>query len=71
MFNFILPFKIFVDGKELENVTALQLSMNKEKPEDNKSTIVYAVNGMQRILSVPLCEVSFTQEEPGTVIEVN
>ena len=59
-FNKIKSIKL--DGKELQNVQALQISVNLIDTNDqdqNKITICRLVNGKQRVESVALEDVEF------------
>ena len=61
-FCFAKPFLVYVDGVELERVTAIQLTRNCLENDDlqqNKATLYYDVGGRSRALTVGLEAVSF------------
>ena len=64
---FAKPFKVYVDGVELERVTAIQVTRNlaaDDDPQQNKATLYYDdVNGGSRALTVGLEAVSFGSTE--------
>ena len=62
-FSFAQPFLVYLDGKEIKNVTALQLTRNckaNENIAENKITVYYQTpSGKERILTTGLEEISF------------
>ena len=62
MFSFAKPFKVFVDGEELNDVVIIKVSRSSLKNDEvaeNKVTIYYKKNGKERILTIDVGGVEF------------
>lgn len=62
MFSFAEPFKVFIDGEELEKVYGVHISrdcVENDNHDKNIATVFYVKNGSKRMMTVGLEAISF------------
>ena len=63
MINFSNPFRAIVDGEEVPDLQALQITVELSNDGKNIATVYYLANDRMRTLSLGLEDINFEQLE--------